>query len=76
MPVSCLELFVLLAAPVHAFPDVPGLIASCVGVQQALPRGRQAGVNLGGDGYNADILGCLQMLPVVHHQMMQVHVLG
>ena len=70
-----LELLVLLAAPVHALPDVPGLIASSVSMQQALSRRCQAGVNLRGDGHNADILGGLKMVPVVHHQMVQVHIL-
>ena len=71
-----LELLVLLAAPVHALPDVPGLIASSVSMQQALSRRCQAGVNLGGDGHDAHILGGFKMVPIIHHQMVQVHILG
>ena len=67
-----LEVFIFLALPVQSLPHVIRLVCRHVGVDGSFSRRRQRRVENGGNGNDAHILRRLQILPVIHHQMMAI----
>ena len=69
-----LEIFVLLTLLVKPFPDVIRLICCHIGVNGVLSRRRQGRIKNGGNGDDAHVLRCLQVLPIINNQVVAVQI--
>lgn len=73
-PVTYLKVLVLLTPSVQARPHLIWLICRHISMDGSFSRWRQGFVKNSGNGDDAHVLGCLQVLPVIDHQVMAIKV--